>query len=57
MYFRAVILSAAVCWLLSAPLTWAAGCGDTEQDRIVWARERMRDGISQEDLRLLYHGC
>jgi hypothetical protein len=48
------ILRAAIPFLMLARLVWSAGCGDTEQDRIVWARERMRDGIAQADLRLVY---
>ena len=51
---NAGILRAAIPFLILARLSWSAGCGDTEQDRIVWARERMRDGISQQDLRLVY---
>jgi hypothetical protein len=48
------VLCAAIPFLILAPLARSAGCGDTEQDRIVWARERMRDGISQQELRLVY---
>ena len=29
-------------------------CGDTEQDRLVWARERMHPNISQKQMELVY---
>jgi hypothetical protein len=49
------------CGLLALALLWMvtlhggfAECGDTAQDRLVWARERMHPGLAQSQMREVY---
>ena len=49
-----VVFSFGLLVLLGSSVCCRAECGDTEQDRLVYARERMHPGIAEAQLRLVY---
>jgi hypothetical protein len=44
---------AALVFFSVIPSCWAA-CGETEEDRLVWARERMHPGATEVQMKLVY---
>ncbi len=48
------LLAQVTFWSVVGPPALKAACGDTEEDRLVWARERMHPGASASQTRLVY---